>query len=498
MCTGRRKHRWVLLVVALVVAGSLMGSYQVTESFIGPLETSGTHSSLSGSQQQQPIEFGAAFSIGINENKRLLTDDYGRIWGSHNDCDPCAENCIAKMSSQPHAEKDVQVWGPLALQKLLDSNFRIWKEAGFNADHLVSMNSCSYKSRMRWNPHGLWLHVSGKNVTTLRMMVDGYLRTKHIRQAIIDAVAASDGVFPPVSVYVSVTDIPCNTQLPNLTFFGKRGVRGLVIPDDRFYKGVQSMSWEKSRSYFLNRSRQTPFAQRQNNLYFRGSPTHLDRQQIQSKLNETIPNFLDMKLAVMERFRSEQVPMEEIAQHRFALAIRGKTASSRDKYLNLLGSTITWVTEDEPWFQFPHVLWQPYVNFVPMRVDSCNCTARQLTDARNLAAVEEIARRGQMVGEFLSRSVVDGYLVDALRKYASMQTYKVPEDPVDFLSQIRHLVKKKYKWALLMPDDRNPVKFYFNQWLSRRMKQIQSCRTNNTYGGNKTLPLNSPHRCWYM
>jgi hypothetical protein len=352
---------------------------------------------------------------------------------------------------------------------------------------------------MRYNPHGLWLHISGRNVTTLRMMVDGYLRTKHIRQAIIDAVAASDGgVHPPVSVYVSVPDIPCNTQLPYLTFFGKRGVSGIVIPDDSFYKGLQGMSWERARAHFLNSSLAFPFESRQNNIYFRGSPTHLDRRTVQLALNASVPEFLDMKLAVMEKFRSEQVPLEEVSRHRFTLALRGKTASSRDKYLNLLGSGIVWVSEEEPWFQFSHVLWRPFFNYIPMRVNSSVCTARLLADPQNAERLAAVAKRGREVGEFLSTKVVQNFLVDVLRRYGQLQTFEVPEDPVKFLGQVRQLVKKKYRWTFVMPDDRNPVKFYLYSWLSRRMKQINSCYTNNTFGKNQSLPLNSPYRCWYM
>jgi hypothetical protein len=493
----------LLRVQIFVVVSSADGELQTAGDVVDfgskfALVTIGLESSVAP-EAPKSREFGNAFGRGVEDNKKLLTDDFGRVWGSEADCNPCTENCIAKMQPPPgNTGDDVSSWGPIALQKLLESNFRIWNQSGFSLDNLVSMNSCAYKTRMRYNPHGLWLHISGRNVTTLRMMVDGYLRTKHIRQAIIDAVAASEGVFPPVSVYVSVTDIPCNTQLPYLTFFGKRGVSGIVIPDDSYYKGVQGLGWEKARGYFLSHSASIPFSSRKANIYFRGSPTHLDRTAVQVALNRSVPHFLDMKLAVMERFRNEQVPMEEIAQHRFTLAIRGKTASSRDKYLNLLGSGVVWVSEDEPWFQVSHVLWRPFYNFFPMRVATCECTARLLANPENGALIEAVARRGRAVGEFLTSSVVQRHLVDVLRRYAQMQTFHVPEDPIAFLVQVRQLVKKKYRWALVMPDDRNPVKFYFYQWLSRRVKQIHSCRTNNTFGHNQTLPPSSQHRCWYM
>jgi hypothetical protein len=379
-----------------------------------------------------------------------------------------------------------------------------WKHmGGITFDMLINMNSCAYKTRTRWNAHGLWLHVYDRNVTVLRMMADGYRRAEHIKLYIKDVVARSSEPFTtPAVFYVSVNDIPCNVAFPYFTFFGQRGVMGIPIPDDSFHRSVHGGSWEGTRSSLLNsthRLTSIPFSKREHKLFFRGSPTHIIREQLRKNLTETvdIAAFADIRLAVMEKFKQFKVALPDHAKYQYLLAVRGKTASSRDKYLTLLGSTIVWVTEDDPWFQFYHRLWRPYVNYVPMSGENAACVARMLMDPSSTEPAARVAQRSTELGRFLTQDVVDEYFRGTLRRYAELQTFTVPPDPIDYMKQVQYRVKKKYRTALLMPDDQSPVKFYFDKWISRRIKQMSSCRNNNTYNGAE-LPRDSRYRCWYM
>ena len=91
---------------------------------------------------------------------------------------------------------------------------------------------------------------------------------------------------------------------------------------------------------------------------------------------------------------------------------------------------------------------------------------------RALPVAQRIAERGLEVGTFLTQSVADEYLRDVLRHYANLQKFAVPSDPIDFVNAMRKFVKRRHKMSLVMPDDKTPVKFYFERWLSRRTKQI--------------------------
>ena len=201
----------------------------------------------------------------------------------------------------------------------------------------------------------------------------------------------------------------------------------------------------------------------------------------------------------MEKFKHLQVPLKEHAMHKHVLAIRGRTASSRDKYLNLLNSTIVRAEEYEPWFQFYHVLWKPWHNYVPLTTDTLPCIVKMLQDPANEEKLKRIAARGAEVGKYLTQQKVDDLMRKILLRYAAMQQYTVDEDPIYFLKRFGHFVKKRYKNAQVMPDDRAPVKFMFSRWISRRIKQMLSCRYNGTYVENSTqkLAYNSPYKCWY-
>ena len=88
-------------------------------------------------------------------------------------------------------------------------------------------------------------------------MVDGYQRHKRIVQY-IRQVVAKHPISPPLAIYVSTTDTPCNPQLPYFTFFAKRGVRGIAIPDNSFVGGAQK-DWGVVREELTAVARRTPF-----------------------------------------------------------------------------------------------------------------------------------------------------------------------------------------------------------------------------------------------
>ena len=436
-------------------------------------------------------EFGKGFGKSLIDSANLYARDFG-VWRSN--CS-CSTDCFAKGDREAAALGPIEDWGNAALRGFINETIQPWREGGgFTMGHHVSMVSCSYRTRTHWNPTGAWIHISGPNVTLLRNMVDGYQRHKRILSYVREVVAKHP-ISPPLAVYISTTDTPCNPQLPYFTFFAKRGVRGIAIPDDSFVGGAQK-DWSTVRRDLTAVARNWTFTARRKAVFFRGSPTHRLRQNLMVALQQCCANESDVKLAVMEKFKSMQVPLRDHAAYRYLMAIRGRTAASRDKYLSLLNSTVLWAREgdedESPWFQFYHTMWRPWVNYVPVQPDTAQCTLKLLDDNEEAAA--RLARRANDIGAFLTQERVDLQLVETLKAWRDAQDYKVDPDPIEFVRTIYHFVKRHYKNTQVMPDDRNPVKFIFSSWLKRRVRQMMSCRANAT----QTFSYHRQTGCWYM
>lgn len=418
-------------------------------------------------------------------------------------CGDALSQCIASVLRNGESTlPSIEEWGPEALKEQQRKSFSYWSsQGGFTLDNLVTVNSCAYHTRTRWNAHGMWLHIVGHNVTVLRWLADGYNRGGNIRNYIRDVVRSGPPFTTPVSVYVAVTDVPCNPEAPFLTFFRREGSGNILIPDNSFVRSEHGSWVEVSRS-MLETAKTQPFARRLNRLFFRGSPTHPIREMFRKELTERFPTFADVQLSVVERNRSFVVPLSKHADYQYLMAMRGKSSSSRDKYLNLLGSVIVWAVDaaddDRPWFQFYHALWKPYYNYIPMeRGGSAVCKVQWMMSPEAVPIAERIAAHGLEVGTFLTQSVADQYLRDVLLQYGALQSFRVPQDPMDFVNAMRKFVKRRHKMSLVMPDDKTPVKFYFEKWLSRRVKQMHACRSNNTFNG-APIPTNSVTRCTYL
>jgi hypothetical protein len=413
--------------------------------------------------------------------------DFGGACG----CDP---ECFRSATRTVEANTPVSEWADDAFDRLRDHNFKPWEEKHISLHEHVNMVACTYRTRTAWNPSGVWMHISGNNATSLRVMVDGYQRQKRIERYVKDLVAHASEPLPPMVVYISTTDTPCNPTLPYVTFFGKQGVKGIVIPDDTFIGGNQK-SWTEVREEVAEAATR-PFGSRQPLGFFSGSPTHPLRVKMRDTLQQCCSDSTKINLVVFEKNPSAKVTLAAHADFKYLFAMRGRTATSRDKYLNLLNSTILWAALDddepeEPWYQFYHALWKPFVNFVPVRPNNVQCVLDYLNATEDDARA--IARRGASVGAYLTQDVVDAQVLKSLRRFAALQSYTVPSDPADFLRSMYYFVKRHYRTAQVMPDDRNPVKFMFYSWLKRRRSQLLACRGNAT----QTFSYHNQTGCWY-
>lgn len=498
---GRAVYRWATSAVVLV-AGLLyllvpgVGNLDIEAPRLQPAADAavvdgGDVALMSKRPERMGLELNRGFQMAMANNSLEYDEGYGR-WDAS--CE-CKRECLEKGRAAGRKLGPIADWAPQALDDLTRQMFGPWRRTNITRDHHVSMVACSYRTRTHYNPTGVWMHISGNNATSLRVMIDGYMRQRRIEKYIKHLVRNAKEPLPPMAIYISTTDTPCNPHLPYLTFFMKRGVKGITIPDDSFVGGMQK-DWTAAADELRVASAKVPFASRSKIAFFRGSPTHVLRSKVQAALEACCANRSDVKLAVMEKFKHLIVPLVNHTAYRYLLAIRGRTASSRDKYLNALNSTILWAAEDDggdeqPWFQFYHALWKPWVNYVPLRPGNAQCTLDLLDDNADFA--EEIAARGAEVGQFLTQEVVDKQMLKTLRMYASLQTYTVPTDPIEFVRDMYYFVKRRYKTAQVMPDDRNPVKFVFSSWLKRRVRQLQSCLVNDT----RTFSYHNQTGCWY-
>ena len=486
-----------------------------------------------------PLDLGAVFTMFSKHSSAHFPLMYGRFPARCDDS-PCHVDCFLEGEAERQAilDKGFDTWARSRLSALTAATVSAWKrDGGIRLDDHVSMNTCSYRSRTHYNPSGLWLHIIGRNVSVLRMMVDGYNRHKRALSYVRRVVHHSPRPLPAMAIYISTVDFPCNPALPYFTFFMRRGIRGFLMPDDTF--GPQHVWQAASAATSRSESRlpegeetgtrdrggaagrdattdlphddtpwttqvrvltaaasREPYRNRKPTLFFRGSPTHALRGEMERSLKSCCPDSADVSLAVVDRFKHLAVPLVAHAKYRYLMAVRGRVASNRDKYLMALNSTVVWAADSLPWFQFYHALWRPFVNFIPATPDSAACLMKLVSNDSIVASqAEVIASEGMRVTQFLSQDVVDAYFLDLLEQYASLQRYTVAPDPIYFIKQVNQLVRKRYRNAQMMPDDRNPVKFMAYEWLSRRWRQIASCRENN---GNTTFSFHNQTGCWYM
>eukprot|EP00759_Apiculatamorpha_spiralis_P015538 PhF_6_TR22235/c0_g1_i1/m.31401/K13667/RUMI, KTELC1; protein glucosyltransferase len=369
-------------------------------------------------------------------------------------------------------------FGKKRLDEGLKRNLAHWNKEKITLDHHVNMNTCSYRTRMRYNPHGLWLHISKNNVTILRMQVEVYGRTRRIYEYIRQVVMTGPPL-PAVVVYVTVNDIPCNPMLPYLTFFGQESKSfGLMIPDDTFTR------WDIDRKRCFEAAEKNKFWNRTHDVYFRGSPTHPDRQIVRDRMSTAFPNFTNIQLHVYEKFRSLSESLEENAKHRFVVAVRGRAAASRDKYLHTMGCIVLWAshTQEGRWVQFYHSLWEARRTFLPLNIDNVSCDVQWLVPNATLRStnfglrLEKMALRSERMMRFLDSNVTAEYLRNVLRGYSKNQKYSVPHNPIDFMKRFWIFLKKRYKNAFVHPDTRSiNYKPFFSDWVARRINQMVAC-----------------------
>ena len=396
------------------------------------------------------------------------------------------------------------------LQMLADDMFLPWElSGGVDDDKQVNMVTCSFVTRMRWNSFGIWVHIAGNNATVLRQQVDALGRTARVTRYIKRLVSSGPPFETPLVVYINVMDFPCNVVHPYLNFFTKRGVKGILFPDD------QSLFWEHRRGTILNESSSRSFSERNNSIFFLGSPNNKKRMELRDMLESSeFSNQTDITIAVLEHksFRHLIRPIEDHTRFRYLLSIRGRTASSRDMSFQVMNSTIIRLEDYDTWFQWYHVLWEPFYNYLPLHPSNSTaqmCLIRrtlgfpeQVSDAGRVnvsasrsrsrgritsktlfssrtgtyASNERIASNMGLLGEVLTQEVVDNYARYILRRFAAMQRYTVSPDPVLYVRRMRSFVSKRHRGVQVIPDDSSHVKYVFWKWLARRWKQLLSCR----------------------
>lgn len=417
------------------------------------------------------------------------------------------------------------------LQQLADDTFLPWvRMGGFTLEHHVNMVTCAFTTRMRRNPQGIWVHVANNTATILRTQADTLGRTGRMIRYIHRVVSSGPPFSKPAVFYVSVGDYPCHPMHPYFNFFAKKGVRGIMIPDHL------SSVWRKASTALMAQAKAKPFFDRNNTLFFIGSPNVQLRMAVRDMLERSpYQNQTDMMIAVLEHkaFKHFAKPLAFHTNYRYLLSIRGRTASARDMYFTVMNSTVVRLEDDDQWFQFQHVLWEPYRHYVPLPVEDSqvmcavanmlgppepfptktvgvvdstwrwNETKKRLSSVTgvlhkphyhqtlgNYNLNERVAANMFDLGRTLTQDVLDNYFRYVIRRYADMQTSSIPDEAHVFVKSFRSFVRRFHSGVQVIPDDHSPVKFLFHKWLARRWKQILSCRdpeffqkTNGTMAG---------------
>eukprot|EP00672_Neobodo_designis_P026218 CAMPEP_0174831238 /NCGR_PEP_ID=MMETSP1114-20130205/2982_1 /TAXON_ID=312471 /ORGANISM="Neobodo designis, Strain CCAP 1951/1" /LENGTH=451 /DNA_ID=CAMNT_0016065059 /DNA_START=83 /DNA_END=1438 /DNA_ORIENTATION=+ len=332
------------------------------------------------------------------------------------------------------------------------------------------------------NSIGMWVHIVERNLTILRHRGDRHGRFETIKRFFQSLVRQGDP-WPPVALYMSTEDLPISWDLPYFTLFGRSRMRCFLVPDIFLGHGTGNQSWSELIHSLGTQTDATPFKSRESRLFFRGATTHPARRQLQQTIDACCKHFANVSLAPFDPNRL--VSVEKHALFKYLLAIRGKSASIRDKYLFFLGSVVLWYAPqpphlhdegpESPLFQFTHLLFEPFESFVPLFQHKVSCTLQALTSS--IDAGETIGKNGAAILRELSERDVATYMRGLIEGYRRVHGFPVAADPLEYLKQIHaEATKLGLLHNAFAVDGTKRKKTRFGSWLDDTVRRLRSHR----------------------
>jgi len=236
-------------------------------------------------------------------------------------------------------------------------------------------------------------------------------------------------------------------KLPVFSFSKTEEFLDIMYPAWAFWGGGPAIGlyprglgrWDMHRESLGEAARLTPWDEKSDLAFFRGSRTSGERDPL-VKLSRKCPKLVDASYTKNQAWKSskdtlglepaEEASLESHCGYKYLFNYRGVAASFRLKHLFLCRSLVFHVGSD--WLEFFYPAMKPWVHFIPV-----SSTAGEQEIAHLLEFVKEhqelakgIAEAGnKFVEEHLKMEDVLCYWDKLLRSYTSLLNYTVEKDP---------------------------------------------------------------------
>ena len=239
---------------------------------------------------------------------------------------------------------------------------------------------------------------------------------------------------PDMDLVINTRDYPQSSKhfggpLPIFSFSKTPQYYDITYPAWAFWEGGPAISlyprglgrWDEHRESLEKASRNTPWEDKEDKGFFRGSRTSSERDSL-ILLSRSNPDLVDARYTKNQAWKSDkdtlyvppasEVPLESHCKYKYLFNYRGVAASFRHKHLFLCRSLVFHVGDE--WNEFYYDAMVPWIHYIPVSKDA------------NQAALQELIRFAK-ANDDISKKIADrgrDFIWNNLRILDVMQFWK--------------------------------------------------------------------------
>lgn len=196
--------------------------------------------------------------------------------------------------------------------------------------------------------------------------------------------------------------------------------------------------WDEHRESLEKASRSTPWQDKEDKGFFRGSRTSSERDSL-VLLSRSDPDLVDAQYTKNQAWKSDkdtlyappasEVPLESHCKYKYLFNYRGVAASFRHKHLFLCRSLVFHVGDE--WNEFYYDAMVPWVHYIPVSKDANQTALRELIRfaKANDDISKKIADRGRdFIWNNLRIFDVMQFWKKLMKRYSKLLMYKTTLD----------------------------------------------------------------------
>ncbi|XP_076636795.1 O-glucosyltransferase rumi homolog [Colletes latitarsis] len=256
---------------------------------------------------------------------------------------------------------------------------------------------------------------------------------------------------PDVDLVVNTRDYPQSSKyfggpLPIFSFSKTPQYYDITYPAWSFWEGGPAISlyprglgrWDEHRISLDKASNSTPWKEKKDKGFFRGSRTSSERDNL-ILLSRSKPNLVDAQYTKNQAWKSDEdtlfaPPAAEVSfnshcEYKYLFNYRGVAASFRHKHLFLCRSLVFHVGDE--WTEFYYNAMIPWIHHIPVPKDANQTVLEELIQfaKSNDKLAKKIADRGRdFIWDNLKMSDITQFWKKLLLRYSKLLTYKISLD----------------------------------------------------------------------